>query len=307
MESSFRHTVATGRFTFIAICVMAFFLWFFTGSLSVSAGMGILIVCIITLALHAVYNNIPIIRTQTQLLPSLFLLYCAGTDILRHFDISMVSPLCFLLAQFFLFKSYQTSHPERYVFHAFLFLGTGIVFTAEMSVFVLLFYFVLLIKIQAFTPKSLTASLLGLLVAIELMVGYDLLTNQENIILHRFQDLFVYNPSVITQWVGQKTANMLFLLLFFILSYFHYRKNYYYDKIHIRIFYSILSVFSVFSFALYTLSPQRENSLLLLLLLEVSPFITHYFIFGKGKSADFFFCVFFLYLIVSPFLELWMA
>ena len=306
MESSLRHTVVTGRFTLVATLVACALICLLTGYDFGRDWAGLLYVCVAVLVFYIPYNSLSIIRTPTQLLPSLFLLYVTGVVVTGGFDRSFIAPLMFLPAQYCLFRTYQNMHSERYLFHAYLFLGLGALFAVEFSVFLLLYFIVLLVRLQSFSLRAVAAAIVGLLVAAEFIAGYDLLTGREEILVSHFtvpEDLRWENALHLDT---MRLVDLGVWLLVFLPAFACYRRKVFYDKIHIRICYSILCVFVIASLVLYAVCPQHREAIYLLLVVESVPYLVYYFVYGEGRLANMCFSLFVLYLLVSPVLRIWM-
>ena len=105
-------------------------------------------------------NAFAIIRMRASVQTAIYFLLvsvCPAMHILYAGDLVAVT---FLIALYFLFRSYQQAKPASYLFHAFVFMGMGSLLFPQLMFFVPVFW-IGAYSFQSLHPKSFFASLIG--------------------------------------------------------------------------------------------------------------------------------------------------
>ena len=100
----------------------------------------------------------------------------------------------FLVALFFLFKSYQQARPTGSLFHAFVFIGLGSLLFPQLMLFVPIFW-IGAYNFQSLQPKSFFASLVGWSVPYWLLLGHALYYGQMELFCQPFRELVTFAPT----------------------------------------------------------------------------------------------------------------
>ena len=122
-------------------------------------------------------NTFAIIRMRASVQTSVYFLLisvCPSLHMLYAGDLAAAS---FLVALFFLFKSYQQARPTGSLFHAFVFIGLGSLLFPQLMLFVPIFW-IGAYNFQSLQPKSFFASLVGWSVPYWLLLGHALYYGQ---------------------------------------------------------------------------------------------------------------------------------
>ena len=105
-------------------------------------------------------NTFAIIRMRASVQTSVYFLLisvCPSLHMLYAGDLASAS---FLVALFFLFRSYQQARPTGSLFHAFVFIGLGSLLFPQLMLFAPIFW-IGAYNFQSLQPKSFFASLVG--------------------------------------------------------------------------------------------------------------------------------------------------
>ena len=204
-------------------------------------------------------NNTFAIILLISVCPSLHMLY-AG-------DLAAAS---FLVALFFLFKSYQQARPTGSLFHAFVFIGLGSLLFPQLMLFAPIFW-IGAYNFQSLQPKSFFASLVGWSVPYWLLLGHAL---------------------------G-------YLLVLFIVSAAHCLIAGYEDKIRTRSYLHFLILLNFCIFVYIGLQPVLSVHLMSFLLIGVSILAGHLFVLTNSRSSNIFFICAFIGLFILLGFNIW--
>ncbi len=292
MDNTVRHRVTTGKFTLPSALLLSVIVWSMTSLGTWQSWACFACLAVITLVLRIVYNNVSLIRIRSWFLSSLFIVLCSAIPFTHTFDLSLLSLALFLVAQHFLFASYQEPRAERYIFHAFIFLFLASVFMPQMIVFALVFFIAMIVQLRAFTLRSFIAIFLALIVIAQLLaLGYTAIGHYDIIVEH-FRTLGDFRYEQAMLWNKRQCVNFGFVAIFLLLSLIHYGRTNFNDKIRTRMFFYVIIMETVTCMGLLIIYPQHFNILFRWLLLLSAPLLAHYFVLARGKIMDYFFLVF---------------
>src|SRR5574344_202879 len=234
-RKSIRTVIGTGKLTLpVALCFTAL-LWTFTGLVSFDNWAGFLVVAITTLVLRVIVNNHALIRERSWFLSSAFCVVCGVFLFQHHVSLSMLCVLSYLLSLNFLFCAYQETHPERYIFHSFIFLGFSIVLFPKLLVLILFYFIVMIVQLRAFTLRTLFASGMGLFVVAEIYVVYLFIAGKPfEIDAPSFMISLDFFKNYLAHWNPVQLINIGVVAFFFIVGTIHYSVTNFNDKIRTR-------------------------------------------------------------------------
>ncbi len=302
-----RHHITTGKFTLPCTYAFAAALWAFSPTTSQEHWIVFLWMAAITYILYAVYNNVSLIRVRSWLLPSCFIILCAVMPFLHA-----VSPACFavtlfLAAQHFLLASYQNIHPERNIFHAFLFLVLGAVFMPQTIFLGIAFFFAMLTFLRAFSLRAFISIFLAILTVTIFSLFTALVLNRMQEFQEHLMTIRDIHFEYVQSWNTQQIVNASFLGTLILISILHYGKTNFNDKIRTRMYFYVIILETLVAIGMLLLYPQYFNELIFVLLTQATPLFAHYMVLGKGRLSDFFFFVILLAIAVLAAYNLWMT
>lgn len=299
MEShSLRYHITTGKLTLVCTYIIAAILWSFTCNSSWESWASIIYLGITTYTLRMVYNHVSLIRVRSWFLSSFFLICCSILPIYHQFEWSMLSVFFFILSQHFLFASYQEMNPERYIFHAFLFLGISSLFLPQMIWMGVLFLLAMIVQLRSLTVRSLVSVFLAVLVTLEILAAYYWLKDTPMLLLQHYDVITEIRFANVYKWEPIELANVGFLILLMVFGIFHYGRTNFGDKIKVRMLYYIIILQLILFFVLLLAYSADYKSFLLLFILGNAPIVAHFLVLGKGRILDFVFLLILFILII---------
>ncbi len=206
-------------------------------------------------------------------------------------------PLALLVMYAFLFASYQKRRPEGYLFHAFFLLGIGSLVQPQLLWLLPLLLCCCLIQLRSLTLGSLSATLMGLLLSIGILLLKSLWfwdftsflttlkTMGDQLIAVDFtywKDVYCATPATLPPEEWQFLTSAGCVVVPSIIAIIHQVQTSYLDKIRVRMFYYIFGMVHCALFLLLIIFPEERWTWLLLLIANSAPLIAHYLTLTRG-------------------------
>lgn len=218
----------------------------------------------------------------------------------------MLCVIGYLLSLNFLFCSYQENHPERYIFHSFIFLGFSIVLFPKLVVLILFYFIVMIVQLRAFTLRTLFAGGMGLFVVAEAYAVYLYIAGKPlEIEVPSYMISLDIFKNYLAHWNPVQLINIGAVIFFFLVGSIHYSITNFNDKIRTRMLFYVIITQGFLFVVMLALSPADYDFLSRLIILITAPVVAHYFVLGRGWVVDFFFGLFLLMLAALTVFNLW--
>ena len=209
----------------------------------------------------------------------------------------------FLVALFFLFRSYQQARPTGSLFHAFVFIGLGSLLFPQLMLFVPIFW-IGAYSFQSLRAKSFFASLVGWSIPYWLLLGHALYYGQMEIFCQPFRELATFTP-IRFDYQPWELATLGYLLVLFIVSAAHCLIAGYEDKIRTRSYLHFLILLNFCIFVYIGLQPALSVHLMSFLLIGTSILAGHLFVLTNSRSSNIFFICAFVGLFILLGFNIW--
>lgn len=307
----FQSRVSTGRMTLPAAILISVACWVLTGVLSPDRGtesgkyllwqtvrdgyiptwadslFSFVLYGVIGYLLIALNNTFAIIRMRASVQTVIYFLLIAVCPWLHTLYAGDLATVLFLMALFFLFRSYQQSRSSGDLFHAFVFLGAGSLIFPQLMFFMPLFW-VGAFNFQSLRPKSFFASLTGWSLPYWFLLGHAYYHEQMELFYAPFRELTTFTPFGTTVPLHE-LATIGYLLVLFVVSAAHCLISGYEDKIRTRSYLHFLIFLTFCMFVYLGLQPSLSAHLLPLLLTGVSFLTGHLFVLTDSRGTNLFF------------------
>lgn len=232
-------------------------------------------------------NTFAIIRMRASVQTAVYFLLIAVCPSLHILYAGDLAAAAFLIALFFLFKSYQQVRPAGNLFHAFIFIGIGSLFFPQLTLFIPIFW-IGAYNFQSLEPKSFFGSLIGWSFPYWCLLGYAYYCGQMDLFYQPFRELATFMP-IRFDFEVWEMATIGYMLVLFIVSSGHCLVAGYEDKIRTRSYLHFLIFLNFCIFVYIGLQPALSVHLLSLLLIGVSILAGHLFALTNSRTANIFF------------------
>lgn len=331
-KKRFQNNVATGRFTLPVVILICAAFWTATGFLFsgpypdmpgtyplwlsngirsmlphwISQLISFIFYGFIGYLLIELNNTYAIIRTRATVQTSLyFILISICPFIHQIFSGSLVS-FTMLISLFFLFKSYQSRRSSGNLFHAFAFIGISSLFLPQV-LWLTPVWLIGAIMFHALTPRSLCASLVGIIFPYWIVFAFAFITDDHQLFYQPFIDMTTFTPiSYFSYLSWEVIATLIYMFVLFLAAFVHRIINGHKNNIRTSAFLDFLILVS-FSLLVYiVLQPSMAIKLLPLLIMFNSVLIGHIFAMTNSKASNIFFISSLAVLVLLFTFNLWM-
>ena len=236
-------------------------------------------------------NTFGIIRMRASVQTAVYFLLISVCPSIHMLYAGDLAAAAFLIALFFLFKSYQHASPTSYLFHTFVFIGVGSILFPQLTFFAPVFW-IGAYNFQSLNLKSFLASLIGWSVPYWFLSGYACLSGQTDIFYQPFRELANFTP-IRPDFLPWEMATIGYLLVLFLVSSIHCLITGYEDKIRTRSYLNFLILLDFCIFVYIGLQSALSVHLLSFLFIGVSILAGHLFVLTNSRSSNLFFiCTF---------------
>lgn len=250
-----------------------------------------------------------IIRIRTRMMACVWLVLASCLAFMHPFDTPAISAVCMALSYYLLFRCYQLYDSTAWVFHSFLFLGIGSLFTAIMLPMGLLYFIYLIGFLRSLTWRGFLAGVLGLAVPYLGWGAWCFLTDKTDSLLYFITSHFMWYPiswETLTNLSVNWMVSMGVVILLSLVGAFHYLQTKFNDKIRVRMILYIYTVQTILFILYLFLQPQEFQNTMALLVVSACPLIAHYFSLTRSWLSNAFFILSMLLCGTMAYFNLWM-
>lgn len=303
-ENRFQVDITTGRLTLPVVILFCLIIWG-TGSSSWSDLGTLGIVAFSGYLMIEMNTAFTLIRTRTTFPVCIYWYVISIFFFLHPFTWSNFVQLAFLLSVFQLFFSYECSHAQTHIFHAFLFIGLGSLLFPQLIYFSPLFAFSM-ITFRALSAKSFFASLLGLSIPYWFLFGYAFYFDEMHLFYAPVNEMLHFYSIDYTLLLPQEVLSEIFILFLLIISSLHYFQVAYMDKTKTRIYLSFLVFAGWWTTLFVVLQPQHLHQLLPIQCICTAFLSGHLFTLTRNRFSSYLFVVTFVIVMFLTLYHLWM-
>lgn len=298
MKKYLQNRIATSRWALPITGLLTVLVWLAAG-LAGNRQMWLPFALLVLTALAMVQlnNRYALIRIYSRMVSCSFLVISAMCSFTftswRTALLGLMAALAFLL----LFSSYQNREAQGSIFYAFVCIGISSLAWIQALAFVPLVWLLCGLLLFSLTPRSLVASLLGLMLPYWFWLGALALSGDVSPMLHHFSLLLEWRPWPVEGVAGNhQLATIAFVVVATVISYIHFIGNSYQDKIRTRTFYNCFLISVVYTLVLIVLQPQHTDELVAILAVVAAPVIGHYLALSSTRWSN---ILFFILLVAS--------
>ena len=269
------------------------------------------LVCILvvsTMLMVELNNANSLIRIYSRMVSCSFLLLTLMATFLFPSLRGAVVGLSFIVSYTFFLRAYQDRTAVGSIFAAFLALGAGSLFFAQLLYFVPLFWLLMGIRLNALSWRTFFASLFGLVTPYWLVAPYFLYTQDYLTPMNHFLCLgeflplqtvfslegplvapFFTDPVLLLTPHGSVLApifTLCFVLLLTFVGIIHFLRQSSSDKLRTQMVYEMFIIVTLAIILFIVLQPQHLNFLLRLLIINTATLIGHFLALTRTKLTN---------------------
>ncbi len=291
MAFSLRYAVTTSPATLPVAAVVGSLIWLLGGIGEGSRWAAWLVTLMTMFAVMDWNSRATLIRQRTRMASTTFIVLLTAFAFLEPWHPSMIAALCYVLAHIVLSYCYQEPKSQGMAYHAYILLGIGSFFFRPLLLLVPFFIFSQAVQLRAFTWRTLSASILGLLTPYWLVAAWNVVQGEwSGSVLWQSGDIDFgfFSWSALD---GPRRLSLIFILIYIAIALVDYVRTYYQDKIRTRMFiYTIMVQLIGFGLMLLLL-PSDFDSTFRLLCCAAAPLIGHHLTLARGRFVNWYFII----------------
>ena len=276
-----RKNITTSIATLPICIVIACILWLFPSFKSLEGWISLGITVGMSYIFAEWNNRTVLLRVRSRMVSSTFVMLMAFTPFLHSLSYDMIAAVALLLTYYSLSHTYQDLNSQGLSFYAYLSLGIGTTVLPGMWWMVLVFFVMQIILLRSVTWRSLLANLMALLLPYWTLLAYTFV---------RTSDVFYYDWAAVVHFssdgFGQisqdRRITLYIVLILSFFSSFHFLRNYFSDKIRVRMVFYIIILQEIVLTLLIFFQPAHFDAYMRLLLVNSAPLLAHYYTLAKG-------------------------
>lgn len=301
-----QNVVTTSSFLLPVAAVCCALLWTVSSPISdLSHWIGLMFCILCTLLVAELNNTNVLIRVRTRMVATSFLVLWTCCGFLHSFQSAHIAVLCLLICYHALMTLYQQIDSAGLTFFIYLCLGSISIYIQPLCILGLIFYFVLG-YFRSLTFKSFLAGILGFVLPFWLGFSICFLVDKLDLALNYLHDFSQWIPLQYHAINSHQLVSFVLLLIIVIPSIFHFLQNNYQDKIKVRMFFYVILWMELFLTIYILVLPHLFSELFLLLIMNSSPLIAHFFTLSNSKFCNYFFMVVIVLITLLTIFNLWM-
>lgn len=315
MKKRLQNRIAESRsalpfFSFYGIAVWLLFAWLI-GPLGILPNFIIFVLA--TYFMVELNNRNTLLRTYSRMVScSYIILMMMFPNMILDIKMQAVQ-LCFIIFYAVLFKTYQNRYSQAHIFFAYFVLGCASLVSPSVLILIPIIWILNITCLMSFTGKSFFASLLGLLAPYWIIMPYIIykggieelyegaLSLYDSIVTFKGFDVIDVVSSISAIVKHPLSLCFTFVLLYLVISIAHYIKESYYDKIQVRMLYTIFIVmtlvilmFIIAGALIPSYFGNTAHVFKYLLIVNASPLIAHFITFTNSKTSNILSMLFFV-------------
>lgn len=223
-------------------------------------------------------NNVnQLLRVYSRTVSAMFLLLSSVACFLYpDLQVSIIT-LCSVAMYVSLFHCYQLRMSSGWVFYGFLCVGLASLVFVQYLYFIPFLWAVMIFNLRTMRPRSLFASLLGVVTPYWFATAYLVYTGHPEWLLQHFEQLGEFAPlfdySSVTE---QQLLTFAYVALCALAGIIHYLRNGYADKIRTRMYFQIFVVMDLCALVFIVLQPQHYSLLMPFIIVNTSLLLAHF-------------------------------
>jgi len=311
VHNKFQNKVAESEATMPICVVLATILWWWPLlSFTLDNILGWLL-CAFTTYVCMETNGVQhIIRIRTRMMSCVWLMLATCMAFMHPWGTPAICAACMAMSYYLLFRCYQLYDSTVWIYHSFLFLGLGTIFSPAMLFMVFLYYIYLIGFLRSLTWKGFWAGILGIITPYWCWAIWCILMGKTDVMQEFINSHFLWQPvswEAITALSIDQMISMGVVSLLGLLGLFHYMQTKYNDKIRVRMILYIYSVQTMLLMLYLLLQPDHFQTTMALLIVSSSPLIAHYFSLTGSWLSNAIFILSLLMCGIMAYYNLWMT
>jgi len=308
MPKRLQNKISESRFTLPVTTALTLAMWLLGGLFEKNSYEWIMLLGVSTYLMVELNNRNALIRTYSRMVSCSFLVLTTAAAFTFNQPGTLRVQLCMILAYSVLLSGYQDKRAFGKVFYAFLFLGVASLSFIQILFFVPVLWVLMAANLMMFSPRTIPASLLGIITPYWFLAAYFILTDSLDVFVRNVAEIADFAP--LCRFDGVETHQLItfcYVSALSLLGTIHFLRNSYKDKIRTRMIYEMLIAMNAATFVFIILQPQYIEPLLGLLIITAGTLTAHFLALTRTRITNIVFCLIVFSAAALTLYNIWMS
>lgn len=292
----------------VCVIIATILWWWPQQAFSLDITLGWLLCAISTYICMETNATQHIIRIRTRMMSCVWLMLATSLSFMHTWGAPAISAACMTMSYYLLFRCHQLHDSTIWVYHSFLFLGIGSMFSSTMLFMGILYYIYLICFLRSLTWRGFWAGILGMVTpywcwAIWCFIMDKIEVMQNLPVLHLEWEPVSWQA--LTNMSLTHIMSMGIVCLLSLVGLIHYIQTRYNDKIQVRMILYIYTTQASLLMLYLLLQPSQYHTTMALLVVSSSPLIAHFFSLTSSWLSNMFFFLSLLLFGTIAYYNLW--
>ncbi len=290
MTKRLQNTIAESRWALPIVSIYSLAACLITGMVTQTMGLQLAMLTISAYMMVELNNVNSLIRVYSRMISSSFLVMTVMSLFLFKPVTTGFVQLCAISSLVLLFRTYQEQNATGRVFYAFFALGAASIFFVQVLFFVPIIWILMAVNLMAFSPKTLAASLIGIVAPYWFIAAYYAYMDMLPQLGTHFLGLLQFaKPFCFDALNYHHIVTLAFITLLALVGTVHFLMYSYQDRIKTRLFFEIFITLDICCFLFIVLQPQHFDYLLSMMIIFTAPLIGHFITLTHSRLSNLFF------------------
>lgn len=249
--------------------------------------LAFLLITVATFPMVELNNRNALIRIYSRMVSCSFLVLMMMSRFLLGDYRNGIVAVGIIVAYLILFKAYQDKQSMGLMFYASVIIGFTSFAWIQVLVFMPVIWIFSIFNLQCMSVRSWIASILGVTLPYWLVIVGSYLNGTTTVVIARcLAQLHTAHGMVITGLDIHKLVSLTWIAILALTGTIHFLRHSYNDSIHVRMLFEIFIFTGMCTLVMILFSPEYFEPLLTVLIINVSPLISHYMTLTNTKITN---------------------
>ena len=287
MKKLLQNRVAESRLALPVMMVVGIGCWVLAGAVTQMWWLQLGCWIVSSFLMMEINNANVLIRVYSRMISCVFIALTCCASFLFSSVTCGITGMCVCATWLLLFRSYQDKQASGWTFYAFVCLGAASLAFPQILFYVPLLWLLMASNLQSLSWRTLSASLLGLLLPYWIGGCWLVWTGDFTPLVSHLDQLTTFRFPIRYSIIGTgRQAVIGFSLLMAVIGTIHFMRQKSNDKMRVRQLYGFFFWMSAATLLFILLQPQHADSLLPILIINTSPLAGHFFSLSAGRVPN---------------------
>ncbi len=287
MAKRLQNRIAESKLTLPVALIYAVVIWLLGGLIQGNWWVQFGLFMLTVYAMAQMNNMNALIRIYSRIVSCSFIaMGCAACFLFSSLQSALIQ-VCYAGAVTLLFMTYQDKQASGLTFYAYILFGTAAIAEVRILYFVPLIWLLTATQLQSLSGRTLSASILGLLMPYWVMLCWKVWNNDFRSFLELFAKWDDFHPILdFTTLSTSQVATWILVAVAAITGITHYIRKHHGDRIRTRLLIGFLTWMALVTMFSIALQPQFYDVLIGLSIINTAPLIGHFIALSSTRLTN---------------------